>query len=41
MLREVLDELIIFIKALFLAVSVFMALKIIFGLAEWALSLWN
>ena len=41
MVREILDELIIFVKALFFSVSVFVALKIIFGLAEWVLGLWN
>jgi hypothetical protein len=38
-MKEILKELIIFIKAICLSVSVFVILKIVFGLAEWVLGL--
>ena len=41
MMRDILNELIIFIKAICLSVSVFVVIKIVFGLAEWVLGLWS
>ena len=41
MVEEILEQLIIFLKAIFFSISVFVILKAAFGLAEWVLGLWN